>query len=127
MGKGLGRVERWIEEEIVTKEVKGHSVLLHSWGLACNYRDYKSDPHDWKPSQAQRTAVVRAMHSYVRKFPQYALMGGRGHEMLYLYDPSDPISTIWAMLSVERRGFVSDNDARQYLNKVNNPRPSHAG
>jgi|SRR6516162_3133395 len=127
MSRGLGRIERWIEAEIIAKKVKGRSVHADSLGLAYNYKDYKSDPPDWKPSLAQRGAVVRAMHSYVRKFPQYALMGGKGRKMLYLYEPSDPVSTIWAMLSVERHGFVSDSVAREYLNKVSNPDPWQTG
>lgn len=51
---------------------------------------------------AQRKAIVRAMHSFVRKFPQYALIGGKGREaVLWLYEPGDPLSKIWAELTVK--------------------------
>ena len=56
---------------------------------------------------AQRKAVSRAMHSFVRKHPQYALTGGQGRKRLYLYEPSDPLSTMWAKMSVEQRDHVS--------------------
>jgi hypothetical protein len=39
-------------------------------------------------TMAMRKAIVRAMHSFVRKYPQYALAGGKGRSELYLYDPS---------------------------------------
>ena len=60
-------------------------------------------------------AVTRAMRSFVRKFPQYALTGGKEREMLYLYEPADPISAMWAKLSVERPKFVSRSEAMAAL------------
>jgi hypothetical protein len=35
--------------------------------------------------------------------------------MLYLYEPADPISAIWAKLSVERAKFVSRSEAMAAL------------
>ena len=54
-------------------------------------------------SAEPKDPVTRAMRSIVRKYPQYAL-AGKGCMVLYLYEPADPISTIWANLNVERRG-----------------------
>jgi hypothetical protein len=35
--------------------------------------------------------------------------------MLYLYEPADPISAMWAKLSVERPKFVSRSEAMAAL------------
>lgn len=70
---------------------------------------------DYEPTPAQRKAVVRAMHSFVRKNPQYALTGGRGRKQLYLFEPDDPVSAMWAKLSVERRRFVARSAAEEAL------------
>jgi hypothetical protein len=55
------------------------------------------------------------MHSFVRKFPQYALAGGKGRKCLYLFEPGDPVSAIWAKLSVENPNFVSRSMAQSAL------------
>ena len=47
---------------------------------------YKYSWVHWTPTRAQRKAMIRAMRSFVTKFPQYALMGGMGRKPLYLYD-----------------------------------------
>jgi hypothetical protein len=40
---------------------------------------------DWWPSEAQHVAVVRAMQSLARKFPErFALTGGKGRLSLWL-------------------------------------------
>ena len=52
-------------------------------------------------------AITRAPHSFVRKHLQYALMGEQGRKRLYLYEPGDSLSTMWAKMSVEQRTFVS--------------------
>jgi hypothetical protein len=58
------------------------------------------------------------MHSFVRKFPQYALTGGKGHKRLYLYEPGDPLSSMWARMSVERHGFVCRSDEAKALTEL---------
>jgi hypothetical protein len=58
---------------------------------------------NWKPTPAHRKAVTRAMHTFVHKHQQYALTGGQGRRILYLYDTADPVSAMWAKLNVERR------------------------
>jgi hypothetical protein len=113
MSRGLGRIERWIAEKIEQhRNRRRHgsrfppSVLVSSSHLAYCYLDEATlcdDKSPWLTTAAQRKAVVRAMHSFVRKFPQYALMGGQGRKELYLYEPADPLSTVWAELHVHNR------------------------
>ena len=119
MSRGLGRIERWILDEIERRavpDITGHSrpVLVNSWGLACNFDEGRFSDFDAKPSRAQRVAVARAMHSFVRKFPQYALTGGRGRKMLYLYEPGDSLSAAWAEMSVAK-GFLSLSELKTTL------------
>jgi hypothetical protein len=111
MSRGLGVIERLILGEIATAKrlvIDGEpgTVLLNSSTLSV---DDTLPGHpvacalQWTPPPARRKAVLRAMHSFVRKFPQYALMGGQGRRKLYLYEPADPLSTLWAELNVNRR------------------------
>jgi hypothetical protein len=117
MSRGLGRLERYILERMeaaqmpdqggTTRPVTGQATMLA--------RDYYQ-PEDWgwglyEPSNAQRKAMIRALHSFVRKFPQYALMGGTGRKTLLLYEPADPISTAWATAMLTR-SFCSYSEAR---------------
>jgi hypothetical protein len=126
MSRGFGKIERWIGPEIARGKArpKPTAVLIPSKSLAYHY------PHsdrDWKPSGSQRRAVVQAMHSFVRKFPQYALIGGQGGKQLYLYEPSDPVSAAWAKLTMERHNHVTRIEAEAYAKKaaqaVPGPRP----
>jgi hypothetical protein len=98
MSRGLGRLERvilWYTEQ--AQAAKGDRrpspLLLDSQRLT--HRCFKADPG----TPAQRKAVSRAMHSFVRKFPQYALTGGRGRSPLSLFEPGDPLSAERAKLS----------------------------
>jgi hypothetical protein len=70
---------------------------------------------NWKPIRTQRAAACRAMRSFVRKFPQYALTGGKGRKGLLLYEPADRLGAIWASLYVERRRAVPCSEARAAL------------
>lgn len=70
----------------------------------------------WNPTIAQSKSVTRAMRGFVRKSNQYALIGGNGRKRLYIYEPDDPLSAMWARLSVESRDFVPRNAARAALN-----------
>jgi hypothetical protein len=91
VGGSLGRIERAILANIgadtaaeVAEDGSGkRGPVLNSGSLA--YQLFAPQPHhpwNWEPSRAQ---VTRAMHSIVRKFPQYALSGGKGRKRLYLY------------------------------------------
>jgi hypothetical protein len=59
--------------------------------------------------------MIRAMHSFVAKYPQYALMGGMGRKPLYLYELDDPKSIAWAEASVHERQPVALYDVRHLL------------
>jgi hypothetical protein len=80
-------------------------VLITSWNVACVWFKPRGEwLLEWKPTMAQSKSVSRAMHSFCRKFPQYALGGGKGRRHLYLYEPGDPVSAMWFKLNDERRG-----------------------
>jgi hypothetical protein len=113
VSKGLGRIERAIFSMV---EARADGVLLHSWEVTCAV--YGTSDADRKPSPAQRNAVSRAMRSFVRRFPQYALSGWRSRKRLYLYEPGDPLSAMWAKLQMETRREVSREEARRALNAV---------
>ena len=126
MSRGLGRIERIILNAIedpvhqwgpggyerMVLEKQGTplprsknfgGMNLDSWSLALD--DFHPLPSDlptggWEPSRQQRQATTRAMRSFVRKHPQYALMGGRGRIKLVIYEPADPLSTLRAKESV---------------------------
>jgi hypothetical protein len=119
MGRGPGRIERAILADIdCTKKINPRrgdpsTVLLHSWRVLndCFHPRDGLAHLGWKPTMAQRKSVTRAMHSIVRRFPQYALIGGKGRQWLYLYELADPVSVMWAKLSVARREFVPRSEA----------------
>ena len=81
--------------------------------LGTRLRRYTTPP---PPTMAQKKAVNRALRSIVRRYPRYALMGGKGRKPSYLYEPADPRSVMWAKLTVERREFVSLSDVARELN-----------
>jgi hypothetical protein len=113
---GLGLIERRIFAEVNRRDPSGAkpTVHVHSWELAMDYMPSHEWCADWTPSRSQRKAVVRAMHSFVRKFPEYALVGGKGRGILYLYEVADPLSAFWARLSVAR-GVVSRSEAMKLM------------
>jgi hypothetical protein len=81
------------------------------WGLLCGA--YPDSNYSFTP--AQRKAVLRAMHSFVCKHQQFALTGGQGRKPLYLYEPDDPLSAMWAKLQVATRKLVTLTDAQNAL------------
>jgi hypothetical protein len=116
MSRGLGRIERLILDEIERDHRSERMVVQvssHSLSLDHTLPGYNAD-WSWRAPRARRQAVARALHSFVRKFPQYALIGGQGRCPLYLYDTTNPLSAFWAQLRVER-GFVSLSEARQLM------------
>jgi hypothetical protein len=104
MSKGLGRIERLIEREIeraqgANRRAREYPIQISTWDLLCDA--YPSADYTFTP--AQRKAVTRAMHSYVRKHQRYALAGGQGRMQLYLYEPDDPLSTMWVKMQIANR------------------------
>jgi hypothetical protein len=102
MSRGLGRIERVIVtkiEHIDWVTDARTTVHLSSWDLLCGVYTELTD--EFTPAQCK--AVVRAMHSFVRKHPRYTLIGGQGRKQLYLYERDDPLSMMWAKLQVASR------------------------
>jgi hypothetical protein len=128
MSRGLGHIERAIAAEIVRAARPPHQLAVHIGSHQLTDTVYRPKENSgagfgnpgtkwtWEPNLVQRKATVRAMHSFVRKHQQYALAGGQGRKRLYLYDTADPVSVMWAKLSVERQNFVSQSEAKKALN-----------
>jgi hypothetical protein len=128
MSRGLGRIERAIAAEIAGAARHPNPMSVHIGSHQLTDSVYRPQENsgagfgkagtkwDWEPNLVQRKAVARAMHSFVRKHQQYALAGGLGHKSLYLYDTADPVSVMWAKLSVKHRRFVSQSEAKKALN-----------
>ena len=124
----MGHIERTIAAEIIRAACPPHRLAVHIGSHQLTDSVYRPTENsgagfgkagtkwDWKPNRVQHKATVRAMHSFVRKHQQYALTGGQGRKRLYLYDTADPVSVMWAKLSVERQDFVCQSDARKALN-----------
>jgi hypothetical protein len=87
VSRSLGRIERAILAVIEREAEEGFGLMLCAEDLAQEI--YRSKA---LPTRAQVVSLLRAMHSLTRKFPQYALAGGKGREPLWLYDRSDPRS-----------------------------------
>jgi hypothetical protein len=79
--------------------------------------------------------MAHAMRTIVHKYPQFALtasdgfalgvgglvvLGGKGRKDLFLYEPGDPLSAIWAKLSVESRDHVPRSTAEERLHSLEN-------
>jgi len=69
-----------------------------AWTLA--YECFGPRPHkwDWTPSRSQIKACTRAIQSIARKFPQYAIIPGRGSKGIVLYEIADPVSVLRAKM-----------------------------
>ncbi len=121
MSRGLGRIERAILASIeATYNSRCNTIRESSWSVASDVfeppRGWQSG--SWEPTAAQRKATTRAMRSFVRKHPRYALMGGQGRKHLWLYEPGDPVSAMWVKMTVEQRKFVSRSEATIALRRA---------
>jgi hypothetical protein len=84
MSKGLGKIERAIAAEIARAAkldafIGKPGSARGCWPVSMSLMAH----HDWEPTNAQRKAVLHAMHTFTKKFPRYALMGGQGRKKLY--------------------------------------------
>jgi hypothetical protein len=90
-------------------------VLVTAWHVY--WERWPMDVHKpILPTEAQLKSAARAMHSFVRKHPQYGLIssrGGRGR--LCLYEVGDDLSAMWAKLFSQRQGGVTLNIAKDAL------------
>jgi hypothetical protein len=126
MSKGLGRIEQAIHAEVakglLVDPWTGAPGVVHvsSWNVLVEvFRVY--DPAGrfcYEFTKAQRLSVTRAMHSYVRKHPRFALTGGQGRKRLFLYDTTDPKSVDWARASVAARRVVALCEVKAVLQKL---------
>jgi hypothetical protein len=88
VGQRLGRIERRILEFVERDE----DLVRAGQGFGADEIVsvvYGCWPHR-HPTRAEYVSTLRAMHSFVRKFPKYALIGGKGGTPLVLYDTSYP-------------------------------------
>jgi hypothetical protein len=113
MSRGLGHIERIIQKTILDAQIDRYSqgqkipVMMNSWHVVgAAFRPPILDWSVWTPNRSQELAVNRAMHSFVRKFPQFALMGGQGRKRLILYDTTDRESVAWATANMHSKDFV---------------------
>ena len=121
MSRGLGRIERAILTCIEEGRRPLGSFTPHGPHISSHHvisvcfptPHYPTPGRNQKPTPAQRKAIWRAMYTVVRKYPQYALMGGKGRTSLWLYEPADPESTLWAELAVKYRCFIPRSDVHR--------------
>ena len=113
MSRGLGKIERAILDDITIGGPS--SVLIHSWGLLCDHNCFRR-PAFWnfEPTTGECKAVTRAMIPSSASFRNMRSRAVRREDALS-YEPADPISAIWAKLSVERPKFVSRSEAMAAL------------
>jgi hypothetical protein len=79
MSRGLGRIEQAIIDILEDEEAYYFNDPSAAEDLAIAIY------HSKGPTRPQRLAVLRAMHSVVRKYPdRYALAGGKGREPLWI-------------------------------------------
>jgi hypothetical protein len=100
-------------------------VYLFPWLLCTsNLECWTADKTKFiAPTDSELESARRAMHSFVRKFPQYGLIAGKGRAGgLYLYERDDPASAMWAKLNSEYKNFVGKNDARKAVRHLNERR-----
>ena len=94
---GLGRIERAILAIVDVEDEYEQSYAAEDLAIDI-FRPEKPYPEDWWPTQNQHVAVIRAMNSLARKFPErFALTGGKGRLPLWL--------------NVRCRIYVDDEDA----------------
>jgi len=112
MSKGLGRIERVIQKQIEDDQKREMPVKIGSWRVihdTFHPPDGNGDPEiyranlRWSPTRAQKLTVVRAMHSFVRKFSEFGLLGGKGRHRLILYDRTDRWSVAWVLADLHKR------------------------
>ena len=98
MSRGLGRIARAILDIVEDDDHYQHSYAAEDLAVEV-YRllDEEKSDDDRRLARAHVVAVLRAMHSLVRKYPdRFALTGGKDREPLWLVPRerlSQPIET----------------------------------
>jgi hypothetical protein len=118
MSRGLGKIEALLLGEIAItlgdfvpddqdKSRSHKCILLNSLDLAKLLMPPRAVGEPLRPiPTATRKAVVRAMHSFCRKFPEFRLAGGTGRKPLFMYELGDWRSVSWAEASLRSRNPV---------------------
>src|SRR6516225_7749796 len=91
MSRGLGRIERAILDIVEDDDHYQHSYAAEDLAVDV-YRllDGEESDDDRRLARAHVVAVLRAMHSLARKFPdRVTLIGGKGREPLWIGTPTD--------------------------------------
>jgi hypothetical protein len=124
VSKGLGKMERAILATIAKQKKRDarrdefyraagqplppRPVCVSSWDVAmCATGAGWVNEVFVAPTRSQLISAVRAMHSFVSKFPQYALISGKGRR-LQLYERGDDMSAMWAKLNSQHRAYMGD-------------------
>ena len=96
MSRGLGRLERRIFAKTLERPVWFTCAALAA------------------DAGVSRKSMARSMHSFVRKYPRYAVQGGIGRtHHLILYERSDrapTLATIWSPASDRIGPFAPTNE-----------------
>jgi hypothetical protein len=122
MSRGLGRIGRAITHEIELARQfnrflgRAGIVEISSWNLL--YNVYGKPGATLIPTPAQRKAVTRAMHGFVRRHPEFALVGGQGRTMLYLYELGDPLSVSGAAALVRNISAPTQTGGRNIAGDI---------
>ena len=74
MSRGLGHIEGTILQMVERQHRRKQRVSFSALDIVLNAYPHREG---WD-SRAHFVAVHRAMHSFARKHPQYALVGGKG-------------------------------------------------
>jgi hypothetical protein len=125
MSRGLGVLERAVAARIADCKRRdperdaiyatlGHEpppapVHVSAWDVC------KSIDSEATPTEVQLKAARRAMRTFVRKFPEYAVFSGKGRGRVELYERGDQLSAMWAKLSSRAARHVTLDDARRAL------------
>jgi hypothetical protein len=141
MSRGLGVIERAIAQLIAKgrKPLRVPDVGLPPEVLAEMEKPspvhvtpraimFEVSPHDWDKGRfvpqgkvVHRKAIIRAMHSFVRKFPQYALASGGGNSILY--ERGDRLGEMWARINSQSHSRKAClEDARRAMNHLDQRR-----
>jgi hypothetical protein len=130
MSRGLGVMERAVAVDIARckkRDVRQDTafagagfdlpektVMVTPWSVCVSLLEGPFVP----PSRSQLNSAARAMHSFVRKYPQYALIARSGRGCLALYERGDELSAMWAKLRSQRESFVIRLEATDALEHV---------
>lgn len=126
MSKGPGRLQLIIAQ-LIENDAKHRitdikpALCLSTWNVAwAAYHPGYANPRatwNWRPSRTQLQSATRAMHGFVRRHQRYALAGGMGRKMLFLYEPDNERSACMVRLRLASRQPVPLIALDRYLSE----------